>query len=101
MATATTTRTHDSLGWERLAGIGGITFAVLVAASNVAVPQPPDWDASGADVQKFVHDHHSALAFTVAAFAFTAPAIVAFAAGFVSRIFRSEQKDARLPALIG
>lgn len=101
MVAATTTRTHNSIGWERLAGIGGIVFAVLVGASNIALPNTPAWDASGADVAKFVHDHHTLLALTVATFAITAPSLLAFVAGFMSRVFRSEEKDARLPALIG
>ena len=44
--------TGNSIGWERLAGVGGVTFAVLVAASNIAVPNPPAWDASGVEVAK-------------------------------------------------
>src|SRR3954447_10268094 len=101
MAATTTTRTQDSIGWERLAGAGGIAFAVLVAGSNIAVPNPPAWDASGSELSTFVHDHHTALALTVATFAITAPALVAFVAGFVGRIFRSERNEARLPAVIG
>ncbi|MEY2402522.1 MAG: hypothetical protein QOD38_73 [Acidimicrobiaceae bacterium] len=101
MATAITTRTQPTDRWERIAGVGGITFAAIVGASNVVVPNPPAWDASGAEISTWVHDHHAVLAMTVGAFALTAPALVAFVAGYVLRVFRSDRTDARAPALIG
>ena len=101
MATAVTTRTKESTGWERIAGAGGIAFAIVVGASNVAVPNPPAWDASGAEISTWVHDHHTTLAMTVTAFALTAPALVAFVAGYVLRMFRSDRSKVRVPTVIG
>ena len=101
MAAATATRTHRSTDWERVAGAAGITFAVVVGASNIALPNTPAWDASGTEVATFVHDHHTLVALTAGAFAISAPALMIFVAGYVTRMFRSERTDARVPALIG
>jgi hypothetical protein len=101
MTTATATRTQRSTDWERLAGLGGITFAVVVASANIALPNTPAWDASGAEVATFVHDHHALVALTAGGFALSAPALMFFVAGYVMRIFRSEATEARVPALVG
>jgi Domain of unknown function (DUF4386) len=101
MAAIDTIHTTNSTLWSKLAGAGGVTFAVLVAASNVALPNTPAWDADGAEVARWVHDHHTVLGLTVATFALSAPAVVAFAVGFVTRVFRDGDDDARTPALIG
>src|SRR5688500_11576424 len=80
MATATAaasaeTRTEVSK-WDRIAGLGAITFAVVVAATNLVVPSVPDWDASGAEVADWVRDNHTALAVTVVPYAFTVVALM-------------------------
>ncbi len=101
MVTATATRTQRSTDWERLAGIGGVTFAVVVAGANIALPNTPAWDASGTEVATFVHDHHALVALTAGGFAISAPALMFFVAGYLMRIFRSQATEARVPALIG
>jgi hypothetical protein len=101
MDTTVPTRTHTSTGWERLAGAGAIAFAVVVGGGNAISSTPPDWTASGEEVAKWIHDHHTASAIETGIFALTAPFLIVFLAGFVLRIRRHGDARAQVPALIG
>ena len=94
-----TTPTTATLG--RLAGGAGVAFAAIVAIENLALPSSPDFDASGDEVLRWVHSHHTLLAVVVASFALTAVCLATFAGGFVSRAFRDGRPDVRALALIG
>src|SRR5687768_16992876 len=91
----------SSIRWERLAGAGALTFAAVVAATNAAVPQPPAWDATGAEVATYVSDNHAALAASVAPFPITGLALMLFVAGFVRRVRRSGNRDAVFLSHVG
>ena len=99
MVTATATRTGSAIG--RLAGLGGVGFAVIVGVENAVLPRPPDFDASGEEVLRWIHDHHALVASIVASFAITAVCLAAFIGGFVVRAFRDENVETRVFALIG
>jgi hypothetical protein len=99
MATATATQTAFAPG--RFAGLGGVAFAVIVGAENIALPQPPEFDASGEEVLRWIHDHHALVATMVASFAITAVCLATFIGGFLVRAFREEHEDARVFAVIG
>ena len=101
MTTVTATRTTNSVGWERLAGLGGVAFAAIVAADNIALPSSPDFDASGAEVMRWVHDHHLLVATIVGSFAVTAVCLATFIGGFVARALRDESSETRVLALVG
>jgi len=98
--TAPTIQTKPT-NWDRIAGIGAITFAVLVAATNIAVPSTPAWDASGTEVANWVHDHHLVLGLTVAPFAITSVALMLFAAGLMRRARQSGDGDTSVLATVG
>ena len=98
---ASQTAQSASIRWERLAGMGAIAFAAVVAATNAVVPQPPAWDATGAEVATWVSDNHAALAASVAPFPITSLCLMLFVAGFVRRVRRSGNTDARFFSHIG
>jgi hypothetical protein len=94
------TRTHAT-PWNRIAGAGAITFAVLALAANIVVPKPPAWDASGTEVASWVHDHHGVLAFTTSEYAIAAVALMIFAAGLLRAARQSGDEDTHVFATIG
>src|SRR6476659_371760 len=98
--TAAPTRTKSTT-WDRVAGIGAITFAVLVATVNLLIPDMLDWDASGADVASWVHEHHVALALTVAPFALSSVALIVYGAGFWNRARRTGDETTAVFATVG
>jgi len=102
MATSITTEnTTQTTNWDRVAGVSAITFALIVGITNLVVTNTPAWDASGADVASWVHDHHTALAFTVAPFALTAVALLMFGSGFWNRARRSGDEATSVLATVG
>jgi hypothetical protein len=103
-ATTTTTTTHPAaetaapatsspasprarlLDDRRLAGIGGITFAVTVLITNALQGATPASDAAPSEVIEYLTDHRGQSVFAVAAFAFGALPLVMFASAFYSRL---------------
>jgi hypothetical protein len=81
--------------------MGAITFAVLATAANLAIPDPLDFDASGADVLSWVHEHHAALALTVAPYAIAIVALMVYAAGFLNRARRTGDETTGVFATLG
>src|SRR3954447_1145829 len=98
--TAAPTRT-DTTNWDRFAGIGAITFAVVATAANLLIPDPLDFDASGADVVSWVHEHHVALALTVTLFAAASVALLVYGAGFWNRARRTGDETTTVFATVG
>jgi hypothetical protein len=84
-----------------LAGLGGVGFAAIVGAENAVLPRPPDFDASGEEVLRWVHDHHALVAVVVASFAVTTVCLATFIGGFLVRSFREEQAETAVYAVIG
>jgi hypothetical protein len=76
-------------------------FAAIVGAENIALPRPPDFDASGEEVLRWIHDHHALVATIVASFAFTAVCLATFIGGFLVRAFRDDNAETRLFAVVG
>lgn len=98
--TAAPTRT-EATNWDRFAGIGAITFAVVATAANLLIPDPLDFDASGADVVSWVHEHHVALALTVMLFATASVALMVYGAGFWNRARRTGDETTTVFATVG
>src|SRR3954447_10612045 len=94
------TRT-EATNWDRVAGIGAITFAVVATAANLVIPDPLDFDASGADVVSWVHEHHAALGLTVMPFAIAIVALMVYGAGFWNRARRTGDETTRVFATVG
>ena len=102
MTTTTTVPNQtETTSWNRIAGVSALTFAVLVGVTNLVVSNLPAWDAGGEELKSWVHDHHVALAFTVAPFAITSVALVMFGAGFWNRARRSGDETTGLFATVG
>jgi hypothetical protein len=97
---AAPTRTATT-NWDRIAGIGAITFAAVATAANLLIPDPLDFDASGTDVVSWVHEHHAALALTVMPFAIAMVALMLYAAGFWNRARRTGDETTRVFATVG
>jgi hypothetical protein len=85
----------------RLAGAAGVAFAAIVAFENLALPSAPDFDASGEEVLRWVHDHHALVASVVASFAVTTVCLATFVGGFVARALRDDRSEVRTLALVG
>src|SRR4029078_13154460 len=98
--TAAPTRT-ETTNWDRVAGIGAITFAVLATAANLAIPDPLDFDASGPEVVSWVHQHHAALAVTVMPFGIAIVALMVYGAGFLNRARRTGDETTGVLATLG
>jgi hypothetical protein len=98
---ATADAPASSPGLIRLAGAGAILFAVGAATANVLVLDPPAWDASGAQVGTWVHDHHTALVAAVAVFPLAMIALALFVAGLLRCAHRSPEPDASTLATVG
>ncbi len=79
-------RTDGWLDERRVAGIGGITFASVVLATNVLLASSPAHDASAAEVTEFFTDHRTAAVLSTVAFAIGAPFLLGFAAAFYGRL---------------
>jgi len=94
------TQTHAT-PWNRIAGAGAITFAVVALSVNIAVPNPPAWDASGTEVASWVHDHHGMLAITTSGYAIAAVGLMIFAAGLLRAARQSDDQDTPVFATIG
>ena len=98
--TAAPTRT-ETTNWDRVAGVGAITFAALATAANLAIPDPLDFDASGAEVVSWVHQHHVALAVTVMPYGIAIVALMVYAAGFLNRARRTGDETTGVFATLG
>src|SRR4051794_8467606 len=98
--TAAPTRTQAT-NWDRVAGVGAITFAVVATAANLLIPDPLDFDASGADVASWVHEHHVSLAVTVMFFAIASVALMVYGAGFWNRARRTGDETTQVFATVG
>jgi len=98
--TAAPTRTSTT-NWDRIAGIGAITFAALATTANVVIPDALDWDAPGADVVSWVHQHHVALALTVMLYPLASVALMVYGAGFLNRARRTGDETTAVFAMVG
>jgi hypothetical protein len=106
--TATLTR-HDAaptgpvrrLDERRLAGIGGLTFATLVLATNVLQGATPALDASAEEVVGYLSDHRSQSLFATAAFAVGALFLLMFASAFYGRLKAVGRRDDLVWARLG
>jgi len=98
--TAAPTRTSTT-NWDRIAGIGAITFAVLATTANLVIPDALDWDAPGADVVSWVHQHHVALALTVMLYPLASVALMVYGAGFLNRARRTGDETTAVFAMVG
>src|SRR3954447_6792463 len=94
------TRT-EATNWDRVAGIGAITFAVVATAANLLIPDPLDFDASGADVVSWAHQHHAALALTVMLYPIASVALMVYGAGFWNRARRTGDEATVVFATVG
>ena len=45
------------MGERRVAGVGGVVFAVSTILQFVVAPAPPSWDASGSEIRDWFVDH--------------------------------------------
>ena len=45
------------MGERRVAGVGGVVFAVATVLQFIVAPAPPSWDASGSEVRDWFVDH--------------------------------------------
>lgn len=79
-------RPRRRLDDRRLAGIGGITFAAIVLATNALQGATPALDAPPSEVIEYLTDHRGQSVFAVAAFAFGALPLMMFASAFYSRL---------------
>src|SRR4051812_35422470 len=98
--TAASSRT-ETTNWDRYAGIGAITFAVVATSANLLIPDPLDFDASGPEVVSWVHEHHVALALTVTLFAAASVALLVYGAGFWNRARRTGDETTTVFATVG
>lgn len=71
---------------RRLAGIGGITFAVTVLITNALQGATPAFDAPPSEVIEYLTDRRAQSVFAVAAFAFGALPLMMFASAFYGRL---------------
>jgi hypothetical protein len=71
---------------RRLAGIGGITFAITVLITNILQGATPAFDAPPSEVIEYLTDRRGQSIFAVAAFAFGALPLMMFASAFYSRL---------------
>jgi hypothetical protein len=80
---------------RRIAGWSAVAFATLVLISNAIVGATPAFDAPTDEVARFIADHRTAHALSVAVFALGAPFLVGFACAFYGRL-RAACRDADL-----
>lgn len=80
------TRVRRRLDDRRLAGIGGITFAVTVLITNALQGATPALNAEPAEVIEYLTDKRGQSMFAVAAFAFGALPLMMFSSAFYQRL---------------
>jgi hypothetical protein len=94
MSAAVETNTDRRL--DRLAGFGGLAFAVIVAAENLILGSmsPPRGDASGGEIAAFIAENDSQLAGVFGMVPFALVALALFAGGIVPRLSRTSSEAA-------
>lgn len=82
------TRAAFSLPLERVAGVAGLTFVALVAATNVAIGalDPPSGNANAGEVVAFFEDHGTALMAVRAMMPISFVALILFLGGAFPRL---------------
>ena len=94
--TSAATDTHPERRLDRIAGFGGLAFAVIVAAQNVIVGSmsPPRGDASASDITAFIADNDARLAGVFGMVPFAVVALALFVGGVVPRLSRTSGEAA-------
>ena len=70
----------------KIAGIAGVIWAATNVAVGMSTGQPPELDASAADIRTYLVDHRSAMLAAAFAFALTLPALFAFFGELIGRL---------------
>ncbi len=94
--TSAVTDTHTERRLDRLAGFGGLAFAVIVAAENLFIGSmsPPRGDASASEITTFIADNDARLAGAIGMVPFAVVALALFAGGIVPRLSRASSEAA-------
>jgi hypothetical protein len=83
---------------DRMAGIGGLSFAALLVAQNIIRAGAPGFDATPAQVTAYFLDHRAAALVPLGLFPFGLLALLPFVAGVWTR---ANQEESRWWATVG